>query len=148
MYNRSRVTKDYMEEPMTITRIQCIVVNLVLFILFGFAVSASANSMKIAVATTGPAKTADISQQAGRSLFFLFFDGKGNFLEAVENPSKDLSRGAGQSTASFIAKKGATLIIAGSIGCKMQQALRGYRIEYTEETGVAYDVVQTVIQDR
>jgi hypothetical protein len=62
-----------MEEPMTITRIQCIVVNLVLFILFGFAVSASADSMKIAVATTGPGKTADISQQAGRSLFFLFF---------------------------------------------------------------------------
>jgi len=133
---------------MTIRRIQSIVVSLVLSLLFGLAISASADSMKIAVATTGPEKTAAISQQAGRSPFFLFFDGKGNFLEAVENPSKDLPGGAGQIAASLIAKKGATLIIAGNIGHKMQQALRDYQIEYTEKTGVAYDVVQTIIQNR
>ena len=129
-------------------RIQFIIVNSVLLLFFGLAVSASADLMKIAVATTGPEKTAAISQQAARSPFFLFFDGKGNFLEAVENPSKDLPGGAGQSVASLIAKKGATLIIAGNIGYKMKQALRDYRIEYTEKTGVAYDVVQTIIQNR
>ena len=133
---------------MTTRRIESIIVNLVLFLLFGLAISASADSMKIAVATTGPEKIAAISQQAGRSPFFLFFDGKGNFLEAVENPSKDLPGGAGQSVASLIAKKGATLIIAGNIGYKMKQALRDYQIEYTERTGVAYDVVQTIIQNR
>ncbi|MBW2645558.1 MAG: hypothetical protein JRE23_05175 [Deltaproteobacteria bacterium] len=133
---------------MTIRRTQSIIVNLLLFLIFGLAISASADSMIIAVAATGPEKTAVISQQAARSPFFLFFDGKGNFLEAVENPSKDLSGSAGQSAASLIAKKGATLIIAGNIGHKMEQALRDYQIEYTKKTGVAYDVVQTIIQNR
>jgi len=133
---------------MIIRKIQFIIVSSVLLLFFGLAISASADSMKIAVATTGPEKTATISQQAARSPFFLFFDGKGNFLKAVENPSKDLPGGAGQNAASLIAKKGATLIIAGNIGYKMKQALREYQIEYTKKTGVAYDVVQTIIQNK
>ncbi len=129
-------------------RMHSIIPVLFLFFLVGLAISASADSMKIAVAATGPEKTATISKLAGRSPFFLFFDGKGNFLEAVENPSKDLSGGAGRSTASLIAKKGATLIIAGDIGHKMKQALKEYQIEHTEKTGVAHDVVKTIIQNR
>lgn len=129
-------------------RIQFIIVNSILLLFFGLAISAYADSMKIAVAATGPEKTAAISQQAARSPFFLFFDSRGNFLEAVENPLKDLPGGAGQRAASLIAKKGATLIIAGNIGDKMKEALREYQIEYTKETGVAYYVVQTIIQNR
>jgi len=125
-----------------------IIVNLFLFIFFGLAISASADSMKIAVATTCPEKDAAIGQQAGRTPFFLFFDDKGNFLETVENPSRDQSRNAGPNAALFLADKGVTLVIAGNIGYKMKQALRDYQIEYTEKTGVAYDVVQTIIQDR
>jgi len=137
-----------MEELMTTRRIQFTIVNLVLFIFFGLAISASADSMKIAVAATGPEKDAAISRQAGRTLFFLFFDGKGNFLEAEENPSRDRSRNAGPNTALFLADRGVTLVIAGNIGNKMGQALRDDQIEYIEKTGVAYDVVQTTIQDR
>ncbi len=125
-----------------------IIVNLVLFIFFGLAISASADSMKIAVAATGPEKDAAISQQAARTPFFLFFNDKGNFLEAVENPSRDQSRNAGPNAALFLADKGVTLVIAGNIGNKMKQALKEYQIEYTEKAGVAYDVVQTIIQDR
>lgn len=132
---------------MTTRRIQLIIVNLVLFILFGLAISVSADSMKIAVATTGPEKDATISQQAARTPFFLFFDGKGNFLEAIENPSRNQSNNAGASAALFLADKGVTLIIAGNIGYKMEQTLRDYQIEYTEKTGVAYDVVKSIIQD-
>lgn len=137
-----------MEEPMITRRIQFIIVNSILLFFFGLTISAYADSMKIAVATTGPEKTAAISQQAARSPFFLFFDSSGNFLEAVENPSKDLPGGAGQSAASLIAKKEATLIIAGDIGHKMKQALMDYQIKYTKKTGVAYDVVQTIIQNQ
>ncbi len=125
-----------------------IIVSLFLFIFFGLAINASADSMKIAVAATGPEKDAAISQQAARTQFFLFFDGKGNFLEAVENPSRDRSRNAGPNAALFLADKGVTLVIAGNIGNKMGQALRDDQIEYIEKTGVAYDVVQTTIQDR
>jgi len=129
-------------------RMHSIIAVLFLFFLVGLAISASADSIKIAVATTGPEKTAPISKLAGRSLYFLFFDGKGNLLKAVENPSKDLSGGSGQGAASLIAKEGATLIIAGDIGHKMEQALRQYKIEIREKAGVAYDVVQAIIQNR
>ena len=129
-------------------RIQSIIVNLVLFILFGLAISASADSVKIAVATTGPEKIAAISQQAGRSLFFLFFDGKGNFLEAAENPSRDRSRNAGPRAALFLADKGVTLVIAGDFGNKMKQVLEEHHIKYIKKTGVANNAVQTIIQSR
>ena len=125
-----------------------IIVNLFLFLLFALTTEVAADSMKIAVATTGPEKDAAISQQAARAPFFLFFNDKGNFLEAVENPSRDRSRNAGPNAALFLADKGVTLVIAGNIGNKMKQALRDDQIEYIEKTGVTYDVVQTIIQDR
>ncbi len=137
-----------MEEAMRTQRMHSIIAVLFLFFLVGLAISASADSIKIAVATTGPENTAPISKLAGRSPYFLFFDGKGNLLKAVENPSKDLSGGAGQGAASLIAKEGATIVIAGDIGHKMEQALRQYQIEIREKTGVAYDVVQGIIQNR
>ncbi len=123
------------------------IVNLFLFFFLGLAISAPADSMKIAVAANGQEKDAIIGQRAARTPFFLFFDGKGNFLEALENPFCDQSRNAGPRAATFLADKGVTLVIAGSIGSKMEQALRDYQIEYAEQTGVAYDVVQSIIQD-
>ena len=125
-----------------------IVVSLVLFIFFGLAISVSADSMKIAVATTCPEKDAAISQQAGRTSFFLFFDNKGNFLETVENPSRDQSRNAGPNAALFLADKGVTLVIAGDFGSKMKEALEEHHIQYVKKTGAAYSAVQTIIQDR
>ena len=125
-----------------------IIVSLVLFIFFGLSINASADSMKIAVAATGPEKEAAISQQAGRTPFFLFFNSKGNFLEAVENPSRDQSRNAGPNAALFLADKGVTLVIAGGFGSKMKQALEEHHIQYVKKTGAAYNAVQTIIQDR
>ncbi len=133
---------------MKIRSTSTIIVSLFLFLLFAFATEASADSMKIAVAATGPEKDAAISQQTGRAPFFLFFDDKGNLLEAIENPAKDQYGGISRSISLFLADKGVTLVIAGNIGNKMKQALRDYQIEYTEKTGVAYDAVQTIIQDR
>lgn len=127
---------------------QTVFINFIIFLFFGFATNTLADSKKIAVAATETEKTATISKQAGRAPFFLFFDESGNFLEAVNNPARDLPGGAGQCTASFIAGKGATFIIAGHIGYKMKQALKEYHIQHREETGVAYDVVQTIIQNR
>lgn len=125
-----------------------IIVSLFLFLLFALATEASADAMKIAVATTGPEKDAAISQQAGRTPFFLFFDDKGNLLETIENPSRDQSRLAGPSAALFLAEKGVTLVIAGDFGSKMKQALEEHHIQYVKKTGVAYSAVQTIIQNR
>ncbi len=138
-----------MEELMTTRSTQTkTIISFVLFLLFALATGASADALKIAVASTGQEKDALISQQTGRAPFFLFFDDKGNLLEAIENPAKDQYGGISRSISLFLADKGVTLIISGDIGSKMEQALRDYQIEYTEKTGVAYDVVQTIIQNR
>ena len=133
---------------MTIRNIQIIIASSLFVLLFSFAVNASGYAMKIAVASTGPAKDSAISQQAGRALFFLLFDDKGNLFETVENPAKDKSRNAGPSAASFLADKGVTLVIAGDFGTKMKQVLEEHHIKYIEKIGVADNVVQTIIETR
>ncbi len=125
-----------------------VIVNLFLFLLFALATEAFADSMKIAVATTCPEKDAAISQQAGRTPFFLFFDDKGNLLEAIENPAKDQYGGISRSISLFLADKGVTLVIAGDFGSKMKEALEEHHIQYVKKTGAAYNAVQTIIQDR
>ena len=87
---------------MKVRSIQIIIVSSLFILLFSLAVNASGDAMKIAVASTGQAKDSTISQQAGRALFFLFFDDRGKLFETVENPAKDKSRNAGPSAASFL----------------------------------------------
>ena len=132
---------------MITNRLQASLASFALFLFFGIAASSFADSMKIAVAATGSEKTAAISEQAGRAPFFLFFDESGHFLEAIKNPAQDMLGGAGRTTASFLAEKGATSIIAGNIGDKMEQALLDFHVEFKEKTGVAHDVVQAIIQN-
>ncbi len=108
----------------------------------------SADTVKIAVAADSKAKTATISRLAARASFFLFFDGNGKLLEAVENPSKDLSGGAGLSAAKFLADKKTTLLVSENVGRKMKQGLADYQVEYIERKGVAHDVVQEWLKNR
>ncbi|MEA2109677.1 MAG: NifB/NifX family molybdenum-iron cluster-binding protein [Pseudomonadota bacterium] len=128
------------------THIFIIGFTLVLFSVF--APKTEAETMRIAVASSAQAKDATISRQAGRTPYFLFFDGRGNFLESIENPVRDQSRKAGPDAALFLADQGVTLVIAGEFGKKMKQALEEHHIHYIEKTGVVDHVVQTIIQDR
>ena len=121
------------------------IIGLVLFLLFALAAGASAAAMKIAVASVGQEKDAAINEQAGRTPFFLIFDDKGNFLEALENPARDQSRRAGPSAALFLADKDVTLVIAGNFGDKMIQVLDEHHIQYVAKTGAASMVVKTVL---
>jgi hypothetical protein len=41
-----------------------------------------------------------------------------------------------------------TLVIAGDFGTKMKQVLEEHHIKYIEKTGVANNVVQTIIETR
>ena len=117
----------------------------ILFLLFALASGASAAAMKIAVASAGQEKNAAINEQAGRTPFFLIFDDKGNFLEAMDNPARDHSRRAGPRAAQFLAGKDVTLVIAGDFGDKMKQVLDEHYIQYIEKTGTADNVVKTVL---
>ena len=117
-------------------------------LLFVLTTKTSAGTIKIAVASSGQAKDAAISRQAGRAPFFLFFDDRGNFLESMENPARGKSRRAGPGAALFLADQGVTLVIAGEFGNKMKKALEEHHIGYIEKKGVADHAVQTIILDR
>ncbi len=120
-----------------------------IFVLFSvFAPKTEAETMKIAVASSGQTKGAAISRQAGKAPFFLLFDDRGTLLESIENPARGQSRRAGPSAALFLADQGVTLVIAGEFGKKMKQALEEHHIHYVKKTGVVDHVVQTIIQDR
>lgn len=112
----------------------------------GFASMSMAQEGKIGVAARGPEKSAAISEVAARAPYFLIFDEQGNFQEAIKNPSIGSAGGAGRDTADLLTKKKVTLFVAGRIGGKMKMALKDYKIESSEQTGVAHDVVTSIIQ--
>ena len=63
---------------------------LFLALLVPLAVSASEkNTGNIAIASDDQAVTGQVGFRMGRSSFYLLFDGKGMFLEAIDNPFKD-----------------------------------------------------------
>ncbi|MEA1923577.1 MAG: NifB/NifX family molybdenum-iron cluster-binding protein [Pseudomonadota bacterium] len=124
-------------------------IALLFFLLFcSIAQNAGTESTKIAVAAIGQEKDAAISLETGRAPFFLIFDGKANFLEAIDNPAKYQNRGLRKIVSSLFAQEGITIIIAGNIGSKMEQALKEQHIQYIQKTGVAANAVQAFIQNR
>lgn len=124
-------------------------IALVFFLLFcSIAQNVAAESTKIAVAAIGQEKDAAISLETGRAPFFLIFDDKATFLEAIDNPAKDQDRGLRKIVSSLFAQEGITIVIAGNMGSKMEQALKEQHIQYIQKTGVAANAVQAFIQNR
>lgn len=101
----------------------------VLSMLIGLVMSvlvyaASADKVKIAVASDGKTASSVVSGVAGRGAYYLIFDSKGKLLEAIENPHKDASGGAGQLVVNFLAGKGITVVVAGKFGDRMIGAMK------------------------
>jgi predicted Fe-Mo cluster-binding NifX family protein len=86
---------------------------MILFLVSGFAFAGEKE--KIAVAANGQTPAASVGIQAGRSPFFLLFDTKGKFVEAIDNPYKTKS-GAGKAVADFLAGRGVKIVVAESFG--------------------------------
>ncbi|MEA2084262.1 MAG: NifB/NifX family molybdenum-iron cluster-binding protein [Thermodesulfobacteriota bacterium] len=123
-------------------------ISLFLFLLFTLSSGASADAVKIAVASTGQEKDSSINHQAGRTPFFLFFDEQGNFLDSVVNPARDQAHRAGPSAALFLAQKGVTFLIAENFGNKMELVMQEHHIQYAQKSGLADKAVQEMIQSR
>ena len=102
----------------------------------------------IAVAANDQEDGAMISDKAGRSARFLFFDEEGVFLKAEKNPFADAARKAGPNAASFLHAKGVTLVVAGEFGAKMEDALSSYSIKYVLRTGGVHEAVQELIEEK
>ena len=100
--------------------------------------------MKIAIASLGKEEDSKISDQAARAPYFLIFDEKGDFVEALENVHADKARNAGGSAARFLAQRGVNLFIAGNVGDRMTRILETEGIKYQAKTGNAKEVAQNI----
>ncbi len=102
---------------------------------------------RIAVAATGQTPTATVDTQAARSPFFLLFDKKGAFVQAIENPYKDQT-GGGISVVEFLSGKGVTDLVAEAFGPRIVEVMQGKGIRPVEFKGVAADAVRSTLQTR
>jgi predicted Fe-Mo cluster-binding NifX family protein len=102
---------------------------------------------KIAVAGNDKMPTSAVSGQAGRAPYYLFFDGKGKLIEAVENPHKDKD-GAGKLVVDFLAGKGVTVIVAEGFGGPIVDVLKGKGIRPVAFKGAIAEAVKKVVESK
>jgi predicted Fe-Mo cluster-binding NifX family protein len=119
---------------------------ILLYLLFSSFTAFAADPAKIAVAAEGQAPSSQVSAVAARCPYFLLFDEKGTFVEAVANPHKDAPGGAGAQAVEFLAGKGATVVIAGAFGQKMVGAMQAKGMRYVEFKGSAADAMKQALK--
>ena len=102
----------------------------------------------IAVASDGKTLKDSVSQRAARCPYFLFIDGTGKLLEAVDNPYADTRGGAGVSAANFLAERNVTIVIAGRFGDKMKNVLETKEIAYFESQGIVEEAIKKVLEKK
>lgn len=100
--------------------------------------------MKIAIAVNNKDQNSQISEKAGRALYYLVFNEKGESMEEISNPFLEERGGAGVATAEMLANKGISVVIAGDFGRKMIDALEDRDIKYYEEEGSVEEVLKKV----
>ena len=126
--------------------IQRICLSAVFLLFVVLVASVSAQGMKIAVPAIGQEPGTSISKETGRAPFFLVFDEKGHFLEAIQNPARDQSGGISRTVVALLTTHDISLIVAEAIGDTMKQALTGQGIDFVIKTGAAADAVQSIIE--
>ena len=125
------------------------VFSLLFFLVVSFAVSAaSADMIKIAVASNGKTASSAVSSVAARSSGFIIFGGNGKFVEAINNPHKEVSGGAGPLVVNFLAQKRVNVITAQSFGKKMVDAMKAKGIAHFEFKGNACDAVRKYLKQK
>ena len=117
-----------------------------LAILFLFAVMVNAAEMRFAVASSDKTAEASVSNEAAKCPYYLLFDSKGELTEVIDNPYKNASGGAGPSAADFLAQRGVTIVIAGSFGSKMINALESKGVVHFESKGSVGDAVKKALE--
>ena len=102
---------------------------------------------KIAVAGNDKMPTSAVSSQAGKANYYLFFDGKGKLIEALENPYKDRD-GAGKLVVDFLAGKGVTVVVAEGFGGPIVDVLKGKGIKPVTFKGSIEGAVKKVLESK
>lgn len=129
-----------MPEKNFLKRMVALSLLIVLILLTGVA-AASAEMLKIAVASDGQTAAAAVGREAARSSFFLVFDGEGKFVEAISNPHRKARSGASSLVVDFLKEQGVHVFISQAFGEKMVDALKAKGITHFQAKGSAEDVV-------
>ena len=105
----------------------------------------AAGKATVAVAAEGPTAAAQINKLAARAPYFLLFDEKGQLAEAVANPHQQAAGGAGPQVVEFLTAKGVKTVIAGEVGPKMTDAMKGKGMTFRTASGSAAEAVKSVV---
>jgi len=125
-----------------------IVVVFITLVLIFSPCSVGEEDIVIAVASDGKTLKDSVSQLAARCPYFLFIDGTGKLLEAVDNPYVETIGGAGVSAANFLAERNVTIVIAGMFGDKMRNVLETKEIAYFESQGIVEEAIKNVLEKK
>lgn len=106
------------------------------------------SSAKIAVAVVSDSDTSKISDKTGRAPYFLIFDCSGAFIKAIKNPAQDQRGGVSSSVIALLKKESVKTLIAVKFGAKMENNLKAAGIEYRQHSGIAKEVVETIIKSK
>ena len=122
-------------------------VSLAILFLCSVAVNAADfKNEKIVVASSGKTSKASVSKRAAKCPYYLIFDSNGELIEVIDNPYGDASGGAGPPAANFLARTGATIVIAGNFGSKMINTLKSNGITHFGFEGSVGDAVKRVLK--
>jgi predicted Fe-Mo cluster-binding NifX family protein len=105
----------------------------------------AAGPAALGVAAEGKDPSSRVSGVAARCPYFLLFDEKGTLVEAVANPHKDARGGAGTLVVDLLAGKGVKVVIAGTFGPRMADAMKRRGMRYLEFRGIASDAVKKAL---
>jgi predicted Fe-Mo cluster-binding NifX family protein len=125
-----------------------IMVVLIMLVLIFPPCSVGEEDVIIAVASDGKTLEDSVSQSAARCPYFLFIDGTGKLLEAVDNPYADEIRGAGISAANFLVERNVTTFIAGRFGDKMKNVLETKEIACFEFQGIVEEAARKILEKK
>jgi predicted Fe-Mo cluster-binding NifX family protein len=104
------------------------------------------SSHRIAIAAVGDSVTSEISERAGRAPYYLIFDGNGDFIKSIKNPSQKQGRRASSGVVDLLLKESVKTVIAGKFGDKMKKLLKTNKIEFHQQTGIVIEVVDELIE--
>lgn len=122
-------------------------IGLIILFLFPIMVNAAeSENMRIAVAANNKTEGATVSERAAKCPYFLMFDKNGELIEVIDNPYKDAMRDAGTSAANFLVQKDVDIIVAGSFGLKMIDALRSNGKIHFKFKGTVDDAVKKALK--
>jgi predicted Fe-Mo cluster-binding NifX family protein len=100
--------------------------------------------MKIGISSAGKDENSKISETAGRAPFYFIFEDK-KLVKVIKNPFAIGSGGAGFSVAKMLENEKVDLVVSGSFGLNMQNALITAGIKYkVEKNKKVKDVINTI----